>query len=117
MRSVVIDCPDTRVLAEFYRDLLGWQIKHAGYDEPDGWTVVSDGTHRIDFQRVTDYRAPTWPDPAVPQQLHIDLAVDDLDAAEADAVKLGATKLQTQPKPDDYRVCLDPAGHPFCLCL
>lgn len=117
MRSVVIDCPDTRVLAEFYRDLLGWEITHAGSDEPDGWTVVSDGTHRIDFQRVTDYRAPTWPDPAVPQQLHIDLAVDDLDAAEADAVKLGATTSQTQPNPAEYRVFLDPAGHPFCLCL
>jgi predicted enzyme related to lactoylglutathione lyase len=117
MRSVVFDCPDTQVLAEFYRDLLSWEITHAGYDEPDGWTVVSNGTHRIDFQRVTDYRPPTWPDPAVPQQLHLDLAVDDLDAAEAGAVKLGATKSPEQPSPAEYRVFLDPAGHPFCLCV
>jgi predicted enzyme related to lactoylglutathione lyase len=117
MRSVVLDCSDTRVLAEFYRDLLGWEITYAGYDESDGWAVVSDGTSRIGFQRAGDYRPPTWPDPALPQQLHLDLAVDDLDAAEADAIKLGAIKSAEQPSPDEYRVFLDPAGHPFCLCL
>ena len=117
MRSVVFDCPDTRELAEFYRDLLGWEITHAGDDEPDGWMVVSDGTYRIDFQRVADYRPPTWPDPAVPQQLHLDLTVENLDAAEANAVRLGATKSPEQPSPAEYRVFLDPAGHPFCLCV
>src|SRR2546430_15215869 len=99
MRSVVLDCPDTRVLAEFYRDLLGGEITYADYDEPDGWAVVSDGTYRIAFQRAADYRAPTWPDPAVPQQFHLDLTVDDLDAAEADTINLGAVKAPEQPHP------------------
>jgi predicted enzyme related to lactoylglutathione lyase len=117
MRSVVLDCPDTRVLAEFYRDLLGWEITYADYDEPDGWAVVSDGTYRIAFQRAADHRPPTWPDPAVPQQFHLDFTVDDLDAAEADTVKLGAVKAPEQPSPAEWRVFLDPAGHPFCLCV
>jgi Glyoxalase-like domain len=65
--------------------------------------------------RVADYQPPTWPDPAVPKQMHLDLAVDDLDAAEAEAIRLGARKPPGQPAPDRWRVLLDPAGHPFCL--
>ena len=47
-------------------------------------------------------------------QLHLDLAVDDLDAATAHAVEVGARLAEHQPQ-DDVRVLLDPAGHPFCL--
>ena len=49
-------------------------------------------------------------------QLHLDIEVDDLDAGVAAAVALGATVAEFQPQ-DDVRVCLDPAGHPFCLFL
>ncbi|HEV8559525.1 MAG TPA: VOC family protein [Actinophytocola sp.] len=118
MRSVVLDCPDTQVLAEFYRDLLGWEIIYAGYDEEDGWTVLSDGGPiRIGFQRAADYRPPRWPDPEHPQQFHLDLMVDDLDVAENQALELGARKADVQPSPDSFRVFLDPADHPFCLCV
>jgi Glyoxalase-like domain len=48
--------------------------------------------------------------------MHIDMLVDDLDAAEAAVIDLGATKHSDQPG-TSYRVFLDPAGHPFCLCL
>jgi hypothetical protein len=117
MRSFVLDCPDTRVLSEFYRDLLGWEIIYAAPDDEDGWTVVSDGTHRIGFQRVADYRPPRWPDPEYPQQAHLDFAVDDLDTAERQAIDLGATKADFQANPDRDRTMIDPAGHPFCLCI
>ncbi|MBB5834408.1 VOC family protein [Kribbella italica] len=56
--------------------------------------------------------APRWPDPAYPQQLHLDVAVPDLEAAEADVLAAGATKLRDS---GDFRVYADPAGHPFCL--
>jgi glyoxalase superfamily protein len=62
------------------------------------------------------YRPPTWPDSEVAKQIHLDLAVDDLDAAEAEATRLGARRAETQPTPNKWRVMLDPAGHPFCLC-
>jgi Glyoxalase-like domain len=48
--------------------------------------------------------------------MHLDLQVEDLDAAVADAVALGARVAEFQPQ-DDVRVRLDPAGHPVCLCL
>ena len=65
--------------------------------------------------RVSDYRAPSWPEDELPKQMHLDLAVDDLQAAEADALALGAVRASVQPAPDRYIVLLDPAGHPFCL--
>ena len=47
-------------------------------------------------------------------QLHLDVEVDDLDAALEVAVAAGAHLAEFQPQ-DDVRVLLDPAGHPFCL--
>jgi hypothetical protein len=67
--------------------------------------------------RVDDHVPPTWPSNEVPKQLHLDLAVDDLEASVAEAVRLGAVEVEraSQPAPDHHRVLLDPAGHPFCL--
>lgn len=111
--SVVLDCPDVRALAEFYGDVLGWQVS---VDE--GWADIrpEDGSSCISFQQVADYRAPEWPGQTVPQQMHLDLMVDDLDAGEAAARELGATLAEHQPG-TTFRVFLDPAGHPFCLCV
>jgi len=100
-----------KALAGFYSALLGWEVTH----ESDDWVTISDGGLILGFQRVADYRPPAWPDPERPQQCHLDLAVDDLDQAEAEAVALGAVKHEHQPG-KGYRVFLDPAGHPFCLC-
>ncbi|WP_372736788.1 VOC family protein [Nocardioides sp.] len=111
--TFVIDCPDPAALAAFYAEILGWQIK-----PEDGWTEIrpEDGGSCIGFQQVEDYRAPTWPSQEVPQQMHLDLVVPDLDVAEAEVVALGATLAEHQPG-TTFRVFLDPAGHPFCLCL
>jgi hypothetical protein len=51
----------------------------------------------------------------VPQQLHIDFDVADLDEGERQVLAIGARKHESQPAPDRFRVYLDPAGHPFCL--
>ena len=107
-------CPDAAVLAAFYRQLLGWIVET---DEP-GWVVLrpSDGGHTLNFQTEPNYVRPAWPaEPGDPQMMmHLEIRVDDLDAAVAEAVALGATLARFQPQ-DDVRVCLDPAGHPFCL--
>ena len=117
IRTIVLDCPDPRALAEFYRELLGGEIT----DEADDWVNLDDGASVfLAFQRVEDHLPPTWPEGAVPQQLHLDLTVDDIEAAEAQVLAAGATKHAVQPgdddPEDDFRVYLDPAGHPFCLC-
>ena len=110
--GIVIDCPDPEALANFYGAMLGWKV-----DVSSGWADVrADYGQCISFQQVDGYTPPVWPNQAVPQQMHLDVIVDDLDAGEAAVLDLGATKHPHQPS-TSYRVFLDPAGHPFCLCL
>jgi len=109
----VIDCPDAAVLAEFYGALLDWKVS-----TDDGWAEIrpADGSNCICFQQVEDFQAPTWPSQEKPQQMHLDVVVEDLDAAEPAVLELGAVKAEHQPG-TTFRVFLDPAGHPFCLCV
>ncbi len=110
---VALDCPDPWALAEFYRGLLGWELE-AGSD--DDWVQLrSDEGATMAFQRVPDHRPPAWPEGEPPQQAHVDLETDDIDAAEAQVIAAGARKSDFQPEPRYFRVFLDPAGHPFCL--
>ena len=109
--SFVLDCPDPSELARFYGAMLEWEVK-----DDDGWAEVrADFGMCICFQQVANYRAPVWPGQDVPQQVHMDVVVDDLDAGEKAVLELGATKHEHQPG-ESFRVFLDPAGHPFCLC-
>lgn len=110
--SLVIDCPDASALATFYGTLLDWKVTTS-----PGWGEVrADYGQCICFQQVEDYSPPQWPAQAVPQQMHLDVIVDDLDAGEAAVLELGATRHEHQPS-QSFRVFLDPAGHPFCLCV
>jgi predicted enzyme related to lactoylglutathione lyase len=111
--AISLDCADPRPLAEFWAELLGGDVVLA---EEQIW-AVGLGHLLVTAMRVDGYTAPTWPEATVPKQCHIDLAVDDLDEAEARAVAAGAVRATVQPEPDGYRVLLDPAGHPFCLSL
>jgi predicted enzyme related to lactoylglutathione lyase len=112
--ELVIDCPDPAALADFYARLLDWSVQ---VDDDGSWAEARSGDGQVlSFQRVPDHRPPEWPGQAVPQQMHLDVVVDDLDAAEAATIELGATKHAEQPG-TTFRVFLDPAGHPFCLCL
>jgi predicted enzyme related to lactoylglutathione lyase len=110
--GLVIDCPDAAALAGFYGALLDWKV-----DASDDWADIRSPDGRvISFQQVDGYAPPDWPGQARPQQMHLDVIVDDLDAAEPEVVALGATKAEHQPG-TTFRVFLDPAGHPFCLCI
>lgn len=109
--EVVIDCPDPKALAAFYAALTGLEVRY----EDDNWVTLGRGDGvRVAFQRVADHRPPQWPDPAHPQQFHLDIFVPDLDEAERSVIATGARRLQDG---DGSRVYADPAGHPFCLCL
>ena len=108
----VIDCPDAAALATFYGTMLDWKINTS----PDWADIRAENGNCISFQQVDDYRPPVWPGQDVPQQMHLDVIVDDLDAAEPLVLELGATKAEHQPG-KTFRVFLDPAGHPFCLCV
>ena len=108
--AVTIDAPDASALARFYGELTGMDV---AYDGPEGAMIAADGRY-VMFQQIGDgYVPPRWPDPAFPQQAHLDLHARDMDAAEAEALELGATRLEGGG--EAFRVFADPAGHPFCF--
>lgn len=109
--AATIDAPDAPALARFYADLLGMEVTYEG---PEG-AFVAGGGKSLMFQQISEYNPPRWPDPAYPQQAHFDVIVDDLDAGEARALELGASRLAGGG--ERYRVFADPVGHPFCLSL
>jgi hypothetical protein len=106
-----LDCSEPSVLADFWAALLGGEVTHRN----DEFCAVKADGGMVVAVKVQDYRPPTWPGSEVPKQMHLHLKVDDLDAAETDAVRLGARIATVQTNPDHWRVLLDPAGHPFCL--
>jgi predicted enzyme related to lactoylglutathione lyase len=113
VQSVVLDTDNPRRLAEFYTALLGWKIESI----EDEWITITGGSAgQIDFQLALNHKPPTWPDNEVPQQFHLDLQVDDLDAAAAYAESIGARRAASGDHSPNFIVFLDPSGHPFCLC-
>jgi predicted enzyme related to lactoylglutathione lyase len=113
LAGVGIDCPDAGALAGFYSALLGLPVRSV--EATGAWVGSEDPVpmSQVLFQQVEGYNPPRWPDPAAPQQMHLDIAVTDIDAGEAEAMGLGATRLPGEG--ENWRVYADPAGHPFCL--
>ena len=115
VRSIVFECGDPRLEAEFWSAVLGRDIA----DREDDWWALAHGADgpRLAFQVVDGYRAPPWPGTTGEQQVHLDVEVDDLDAATTTVLGLGASTLSDviDSDGDVWRVFADPAGHPFCL--
>ena len=123
----VLDTPEVRQLAEFYRRLLGLQYRPG--DEPPAdesddadWLVLTDaqGNRTLAFQEVDRLERTTWPRPDVPMQMHLDLTVPDRETLETQhrrALGLGAELLldRTDDPDEPLYVYADPAGHPFCI--
>ena len=114
--GITLEAPDPQALASFYSQLLDWPV----IDEGPACAVLrppQPGVFLV-IQRADDYVPPVWPTVTGSQRpmMHMDVQVDHLKAAVADAVGLGATVASHQPR-EHVRVLLDPAGHPFCLCL
>jgi predicted enzyme related to lactoylglutathione lyase len=109
-----VDCSNPKTLARFYAEITGWDVGEIE-DAGDEWVdLFHDGVRMMAFQKVANYIPPTWPEGPVPQQLHFDFHVKDLDVGESKILAIGATKHAVQPG-TNFRVYLDPEGHPFCL--
>lgn len=113
LSAITLDCADPPALAAFYQQATGF-APHPQDSADFAGLTRGDGLF-IGFQRVEDYRAPQWPGQTVPQQIHVDFGVADLDEAEARLLALGAGKPEHQPDEARFRVLVDPAGHPFCI--
>ena len=116
LTAAVLGTPDPRGLARFYQRLLGWPIR----DDESGWATLrpADGGTGLSFQLERDHVPPVWPPQPGTQQMqtHLDLEVDDLDAACALAEEAGARPIGGYDDPREVvRVYADPAGPPFCL--
>lgn len=113
---MVFDAADITAESTFWSRLLGGIVER----EDDWHKIFVDGRPVIAVQLAPDHVSPEWPH-GTPQQIHLDLHVDDIQAAHAEAVSLGARLLQDAKEEDlqagdGFRVYADPAGHPFCLC-
>ena len=100
-QALVIDCEDPDALAGFYQELLG-MIR---VQEEDEFISIGDAADRpaVAFQRVERLVRPQWPDADHPQQMHVDVLVDDLDAGEAAVLRLGAAASTPARKPSGSR--------------
>jgi catechol 2,3-dioxygenase-like lactoylglutathione lyase family enzyme len=130
VRQLVFDTTDARASAEFWRQLLGL-VYRDGHEPPGGdrddpagrdWLNLRrpDGSPCLAFQQVDQLPPPTWPHDGVPQQLHLDLTVrdvDELNLVHARVLSLGGElRLDRSEDSDEpLRVYADPDGHPFCV--
>jgi catechol 2,3-dioxygenase-like lactoylglutathione lyase family enzyme len=115
LRTVCLDCPDAHAMAAFYSGLLGWEPTFT----EDDWVLMRhpvEGNVGLSFQAEPSFVPPVWPETAEAQQkmIHLDVMVDDLEAAVEVALAAGGRLAEHQPR-EDLRVVLDPAGHPLCL--
>jgi catechol-2,3-dioxygenase len=112
LETVVLDTQNPRKLASFYAELLGANVVY----DSDDWVTIEDGDgRRLSFQASPEHQPPKFPDPAGSQQFHVDIRVDDVDAAEPKVLKLGATRVANGPEDKSFRVYRDISGHTFCL--
>lgn len=112
---VAFDAADLAAESTFWAGVLGGEVDADG----DWHMVIVDGEPRIGVQLAPDHQAPGWPE-GTPQQVHLDLWVNDFPAAHEHVMALGARLLkaaQGNTTGDDFQVYADPAGHPFCLCF
>lgn len=117
-RVTVFDASDIEAESRFWAGLLGGTV----HRDEDWHSIIVDGEWIMGVQRAPNHVPPDWPTGPQQQQVHIDLHVDDLAAAERLALELGGRQLQAPKRPADnpdgdemFTVYASPAGHPFCF--
>ena len=109
---ITLDCAEVGPSADFWSALLGWEV--AVRSKEYAMLTGPDGSPALGLGRVDGHTPPSWPDEGGRKQFHLDLAVEDVEAATERALALGARAADPQPG-ETWRVLIDPAGHPFCL--
>ncbi|CAL9509390.1 hypothetical protein SUDANB171_03593 [Streptomyces sp. enrichment culture] len=107
LEQLVVDCHDPRSLVRFWSQLLGG----TPVDRAGGWShVEAPGFPRLAFQPVPE-------EATAKNRIHLDIAVEVIETAVAEAVRLGATPLGgvVSDAQGAFQVVLDPAGNAFCF--
>ncbi|HZU73261.1 MAG TPA: VOC family protein [Acidimicrobiales bacterium] len=112
-RVVVFDAADLDAESTFWAGIFGGQVFR---DDDFHCVIDAAGNWHVGVQLAPDHMPPDWPDGA-PQQVHLDLHVEDPRAAHEAAIGLGARLLKAGDlsSPEGHQVYADPAGHPFCI--
>jgi catechol 2,3-dioxygenase-like lactoylglutathione lyase family enzyme len=114
---VVLDSGDSERLSDFYSELLGWKKFKPNAEFIMVFDESKEGAPFLLFQEIENYEPPVWPSTPGRQQTmaHLDFHVDDIGEGVKHAISCGA-KLAGSQFDDSWRVLIDPAGHPFCIC-
>jgi hypothetical protein len=111
---LVVDAADLGAESTFWARMLNGTVQ-----ADDDWhSIFVDGQLRLAVQLAPDHIRPEWPG-GTPQQMHLDLFIDDVRAAHDEVLSLGAELLKAADdleSSEGFQVYADPAGHPFCLC-
>lgn len=111
LAAIDFDTGNGEELWQFYRLLGELEMQDVNGFAP---ALVADSGIMVLIQQVENYTPPTWPTQERGQQIHIDFHTADRDRHVERAIELGAT---FQEKEKGFTVLLDPAGHPFCICV
>jgi hypothetical protein len=107
LEQIVVDSREPARLVRFWAGLLGGEP----VDRALGWSHVRPpGFARLAFQPVPEAKAGK-------NRLHLDIEVDDVRAAVAQAVALGAVAVGAQVTDEQgtFQVMADPEGNEFCF--
>ncbi len=118
--AIVLDSDNSEKLGEFYCKLLKRTMSVEVLDG-EKWVIVRDDSGKyvpLVFQEDADYVHPVWPakNGFQQQMLHLDIytGFDTFEDDVRHALSCGAT-LSEEQFSDNWKVFLDPAGHPFCI--
>lgn len=105
--EVVIDCADPGMLAAFWSRVLGGEPVER---DDAWWYVLPPGWTQLSFQKVPEPKS-------VKNRVHLDVRVDDIEAATAQAEALGARRVGAvhHDTAGSFQVLLDPEGNEWCV--
>jgi predicted enzyme related to lactoylglutathione lyase len=111
IRTIIINAEDPTVVVAFWAGFLDVTVHEADEDAGIVWLRPdTDGGVNLGVQRVEH-------PPSSDTQVHVDIAVDDLDHATATIERLGGRlrKVNRLANGFEWRVMCDPVGHEFCI--
>ena len=105
--EVVIDCAAPALLAAFWAKVLGGDPVQR---DDAWWCILPPGWTQLSFQQVPEPKT-------VKNRLHLDVLVDDLEHATAQAEAIGARRLGEihRGAAGSFQVLHDPEGNEWCV--
>ena len=110
LREIVLDCTDPRRVADFWSQVLGWEVQ-----EEDGVLWMSESGAPFPDLLLVFIRVPEAK--TVKNRVHLDVSPVGCDRDEevARLEKLGARRVDVGQGEAPWVVLADPEGNEFCV--